>query len=137
MEIEKIAKEIELLDTFPKSGISWKYADKVLSCEPASFEECKLIFDCLIELLWKLTENYDCFSSKQEAKIISLAEQNWSYTDIEYMDVVLTVVLNCDANLAMKLIEDKVGKTNDSVYEDLVIEAITELKESMAWQQES
>jgi len=127
MDIKKIAMEIESLDTFPESGVVSYFVDKVLRLEPVTIFESKIIFDCLWELFVKLSENYDCFNQTQSTQIIKLADKNWSDDDVDYLECLLSVVLNCDSNLALNLLWSKVNDAKTDISKNMIKEGIVEL----------
>ena len=129
MEIEKIKAEIESIETFPESPIVSSIVDRILKLEPVSISESKMAFDCLWELFVKLSENYDGFNCEQSAQIIKLAEKNWSVEDIDYLECLLAVVLNCDCNLALDLLQIKSIEATTKKSKKMIEEAIEELLE--------
>ena len=127
MNIEEIISEIEDLDTFPPSAIVINFVDKVLNCEVNSEGDNRLILQCLSELVEKLSENYDRVTANQSKEIVDWANLNWFANDLEYLDLILTVLVNVDSRFSKPFLEEKAFCTDNSSSRELIVEALSEI----------
>lgn len=127
MDINKIASEIDDLDTFPPSDVVINYVDKVLSCEINSDRDLRLALYYLSELIEKLSENFDRVTHEQSKKIVNWANLNWFVNDLEHLDLVLTVLVNVDAECVRPLLKAKASCSDNSNSRELILEALSEI----------
>ena len=127
MNINELIAEIEDSETFPPSYVVKSFVDRLLNCEIHSKQDTNLYLECLSELIEKLAENHDRVSPEQSKKVVKWASCNWFVDDLEYLDLLLTVLVNIDPEYSKPFLEEKALSTANFSSKKLILETLSEI----------
>lgn len=127
MNISKIKEEFEVLPTIPPTEETLSFIDKILDDPEISKKDRYEFADIFFDLISRLTANYAHLQPSQVKKIISWIEENWDEKNIEYTDLLVSIVINADDSVAKDFLKVKINLSRNPLVKKILREALEEI----------
>jgi hypothetical protein len=127
MNFAQLKAEVEKAPTVPLVDDTRVLISNLLSASELEDSDLFEFADLLFGLMSKLADVYAYVDDNQSALIVDWIRKHWRGNDLEYIDLLVTILTNLSPAISKPFFDEKIKSCCDKEVKEILLEGIREL----------